>query len=179
MDYSDILFHCPVKNCWSGESLYLFHIFTNVHHIFISTFHHFSIAPLNHCPISWLFHIISFGKCLNWFKTTKALTKLCYVSFQKSNLLMVWMCFNFLYGPWSISHTSRVANFIPMKVRVKGWLIRRKISWILYLVNFDLMLWWEARARSGSTTYPFEEEIDHSNIPIILSFNIDQLETKF
>ena len=41
------------------------------------------------------------------------------------------------------------------------------------------MLWWEARARSGSTTYPFEEEIDHSNIPIILSFNIDQLETKF
>ena len=45
--------------------------------------------------------------------------------------------------------------------------------------NFDLMLWWKAKAISGSTTYPFEEEIDHSKIPQVLSGNLVKLNIKF
>ena len=45
--------------------------------------------------------------------------------------------------------------------------------------NFDLMLWWKANAISGSTTYPFEEEIDHSKIPQVLSGKLDQLNINF
>ena len=45
--------------------------------------------------------------------------------------------------------------------------------------NFDLMMWWEAKARSGSTIFPFEEEIDHYKIPQGWSSNLDQVNVNF
>ena len=41
------------------------------------------------------------------------------------------------------------------------------------------MMWWEAKARSVSTTYPFEEETDHFKIPQLLSGKLSQLNINF
>ena len=45
--------------------------------------------------------------------------------------------------------------------------------------NFDLLMWWEAKARTVSTTYPFEEETDNSKIPQLLSGKLAQLNINF
>ena len=65
MCYSDIVFPCPVKNYRSSKYIYLFHIFMNVYHIFISLFqhftiHHYTILPLHHYTILLLHHFITF-----------------------------------------------------------------------------------------------------------------------
>ena len=52
-------------------------------------------------------------------------------------------------------------------------------SHVIYIWFFDLIMWWEAKVRSGSTKYPFKEEIDHSKIPQLLSGKLAQLKTHF
>ena len=41
------------------------------------------------------------------------------------------------------------------------------------------MMWWESKARSGSTAYPYEEDTDHSKIPEFLSVKLDHLKIDF
>ena len=37
------------------------------------------------------------------------------------------------------------------------------------------MMWWETKEESGSTTYPFELEIDYSRITQVLTVKLAQL----
>ena len=61
-----------------------------LHHCTIASLYHFTIAKLQNCTVSWIFHIILFviiqGKFLNWFKSTKALTKL-FMSVLKNGFI--------------------------------------------------------------------------------------------
>ena len=45
--------------------------------------------------------------------------------------------------------------------------------------HFDLIMWWESKARSGSTTYPYEEETDHSRIIQLLLSKLARLKIDF
>ena len=70
MCYSDIVFPCPVKNYRSSKYIYLFHIFMNVYHIFISLFQHFTI---HHYTILPLHHFISFPSYSYFYAEISAL----------------------------------------------------------------------------------------------------------
>ena len=52
-------------------------------------------------------------------------------------------------------------------------------SHIIDICHFDLMMSWEAKAISGSTTYPFVEETDHSKIPQVLLGKLAHLKINF
>ena len=44
---------------------------------------------------------------------------------------------------------------------------------------FDLIMWWEYKEISGSTTYPFEEEKYHFKITQVLLGKLSQLNINF
>ena len=72
----------------------------------------------------------------------------------------------------TIYHPSRVFKIHPMNLSEGGCHIRRRILVILSLFIFNSY-------SGGNITYPFEEVIDNSKIPIVLTSNISQLMRNF
>ena len=82
---------------------------------------------------------------------------------------------------WAVIHFPSFNNFQnnPNEVELKG-LAQKKKNFMLYIFgHFGLMIWWEAKARSGNPTYPFEEETNHFKIPQVLSGKLAQLKINF
>ena len=82
---------------------------------------------------------------------------------------------------WAVSHFPTFNSFQEHTNEVEQkQLAQKKKNFVNYIFgHFYQMLWWESKARSGSTTYSFEEETDYSKIPIVLSGNLAQLNAKF
>ena len=72
---------------------------------------------------------------------------------------------------WSVIHfpSFNSLQWHTNEVERKGLAKNIKNLMLSIFGNFELMMWWETKARSGPTTYPFEEEIDHSKIAKVLS----------
>ena len=95
--------------------------------------------------------------------------------FEKVELIKGWGAFQ--VTSLGVSHFPSLKSFQehPNEVERK-WLAQKKNNIMLYISGcFYLMLWWKAKTIPGSTTYPFEEERDHSKIPQVLLCKLAQL----
>ena len=63
----------------------------------------------------------------------------------------------------------------PNEVERKGLAHKKKNLMLSIFGQFDLMMWWEAKVRSYTTSYQFEEETDHSKTPQLLLVKLAQL----
>ena len=166
--YSNIITWIILTLCWLVwwrtvylVSPYLCYIFL-YHHFTIWPFHH---PPFDHFTIATLHSFMNFSYDLirNYSgKMPKLIQK--YQGSDKSLLCQFSgvECIKgmevFQVPSLAVSHFPPFNIFQdhPNKVERKG-LEQKKKNLMNYIFgNFDLMMWWEAKARSGTTTWPFE-----------------------
>ena len=71
------------------------------------------------------------------------------------------------------------SQYSPNEVEQRG-LVQKNNNLMHYIFGrFEIMQWWEAKAREGYTPRPFEEVTDHSKSPLVLIANISQPKRNF
>ena len=82
---------------------------------------------------------------------------------------------------WTVIHSAsfKSCQDISNEVKRKGLVHKKKNLMLSIFGHFDLMMWWESKAISGSTVSLFEGETDHYKIPQVLLIKLAQLNIKF
>ena len=146
---------------------------------FIPPLHHFTISPLHHLIHFAYYHIRNYsGKMFKLIQKYQGSEEALLCELPKVKLIKGGEMFQ--VPSCSVSHlpSFKIWQEHPNEVERKGLEQKKKNLMLSIFGHFDLMVWWKAKEIPGFTTYPFEEETDHSKIKV-LSGKLDQLKIKF
>ena len=144
---------------------------------FISPFHH---SPLHHFIHFEYYYIPNYsGKMSKLIQKYQGSEEALLCEFAKVELIKGGEMFR--VPSWAVSHfgSFKSCQEHPNEVEQKGLAQKNKNLMLSIFGHFDLMMWWEAKAISSSTTYPFEEWTDHSKISQVLFGKLDRLKINF